>query len=107
MKTSHPFWPPRPRIGHRPVVPTRMLHWSFFVLGGVLPLAMLAYLVWAHARGLLSGSEALSVWAQSVAVGAVWGLIGFVLRLRWARSLAALLDHDRTTIEISARESAF
>lgn len=84
----------------RPLIPSRATYWIWFGLASIMVFGMLAYLLWAHARGLLSRSELLIVDSKFLIAGAASTLLGVFFRYQWKKKCAALRAYEEMLTSI-------
>lgn len=84
----------------RPLIPSRATYWIWFGLASLMIFGMLAYLLWAQTRGLLSWSELWVVESKFLIGGAASTLLGVFFRRQWIRKCEALRSYEEILTSI-------
>lgn len=84
----------------RPLIPSRATYWIWFGLASIMVFGMLAYLLWAHIRGLLSWSELYVVESKFLIGGAASTILGVFFRRRWTKKCEALRAYEEMLTSI-------
>lgn len=79
----------------RPIVPSRGAEIICFAVGGFTALAFLAYLIFAHSRGLIELLDIFIYWLFVVVGASPTFILGLLFRRHRLRKLAAFDEYQR------------